>query len=54
MAETKYVELDHVLELLKLIRLRDSYMDWTKQYETCNEEVKEKIEYLLNNAKTFE
>lgn len=53
MSETKYVELDQVLELLKLIRERDSYMDWTKHYEQSNEKVKDKIEWLLNNAKTF-
>lgn len=47
----KYVQLIHVQELLKLIRKRDSFMDWTESYEKYDKKVKNTIEWIERNAK---
>jgi hypothetical protein len=48
---TKYVKLEHVQELIKLIRARDCYMDWTNEYEKYDKKVKNTIEWIERNAK---
>ncbi|MGV4321232.1 hypothetical protein [Bacillus mojavensis] len=53
MGENKYVELKHVQELLKLIRKRDGFYDWSSDYEKYDKKVKNTIEWLERNAKTF-
>jgi len=52
MNEIKYVKLEHVEELLKLIETRDRYMDWTNEYERLNKKVDNTIDWLKRNAKT--
>lgn len=47
----KYVELQHVQELLKLIRTRDRFMDWSNEYEKYDKKVKNTVEWLERNAK---
>lgn len=51
MSTEKYVELKHVKELIELYRSRDSFNDWSNQYEEYDKEVKKKIEFLDLNAK---
>lgn len=53
MENKKYVELKHVQELLKLIKERDSYMDWTAHYEKADKKVENTIAWLERNARTF-
>lgn len=50
--EDKYVKLSHVQELLKLIRTRDQYMDWTTEYEVADRKVGNTVHWLERNAKT--
>jgi len=49
--ENKYVKLLHVKELIKLIKIRDSYNDWSSEYEKYDKKVKNTIKWLENNAK---
>ncbi|MED1863290.1 hypothetical protein P4V41_07460 [Fictibacillus nanhaiensis] len=49
--EEKYVKLQHVKELLKLIKTRDSFHDWSDEYEKFDQKVKNTIEWLERNAK---
>jgi hypothetical protein len=51
MAESKYVKLEHVQELLKLIKTRDGYCDWMDEYEKYDKKVKKTIEWLERNAR---
>ncbi|MCP1159376.1 hypothetical protein [Bacillus infantis] len=51
MEKEKYVKWKHVEELLKIIRARDSFMDWTDEYEKHDKKVKNTIEWLGRNAK---
>jgi hypothetical protein len=54
MEEKKYVDLGHVQELLKLIKARDSFHDWSSEYEKYNRKVKNTIEWLERNAMNIE
>jgi hypothetical protein len=47
----KYVKLEHVQELLKLIKTRDSYHDWSDEYEKYDRKIKKTIQWLERNAK---
>ncbi|AIW03184.1 hypothetical protein CPT_Mater27 [Bacillus phage Mater] len=49
----KYVRLDHVQELLKLIKHRDSFMDWTDNYDKFNKKVFNTVAFIERNAKEF-
>ena len=51
--EEKYVKLKHVQELLKLIRTRDSFYNWSSSYEKYNKKVENTIEWLERNAITM-
>lgn len=51
MGKEKYVKWKHVQELLKLIKTRNSFMDWTDSYERYDKKVKNTVEWLENNAK---
>lgn len=51
MENERYVKWNHVKELIKLIKVRDSYMDWTDSYEKNDKKVKNTIEWLERNAK---
>ena len=51
---TKYVELQHVKELINLYKNRDSFHDWTESYAKYDRKIKNTIEWLERNAKTFE
>lgn len=53
MEEKKYVELQHVKELLSLYKKRDSFYDWSESYDKYNEKIKNTIEWLERNAKTI-
>lgn len=46
----KYVKLKDVKELLKLIKNRDSFNDWSIQYENYDAKVKVAVEQLEQNA----
>ena len=47
----KYVELKHVQELIKLIKIRDSFHDWSDDYEKQDKKVENTIRWLERNAK---
>lgn len=47
----KYVKLKHVQELMKLIKTRDRFMDWTDEFEKYDKKVKNTIEWIERNAK---
>lgn len=51
---TKYVKLQHVQELLKIIGKRDSYYDWSDEFWKYHQKVKNTIEFVERNAKTKE
>lgn len=53
MEEAKYVKLEHVQELLKLMKTRDMYMDWTDSYEEESKKVDNYIELLEMSAVTL-
>lgn len=50
----KYVKLQHVQELLKLMDKRDSYYDWSDVFLGYHQKVKNTIEFVERNAKTKE
>lgn len=50
----KYVQWKRVEELLKLIKKRDSFHDWSDSYEKYNDKVKNTIEWLERNAREIE
>lgn len=50
----KYVKLQHVQELLKLIDKRDHFYDWSDEHEKYHKKVKNTIDWLERNAKTKE
>lgn len=50
----KYVKLKHVKQLIKLIKLRDCYFDWSNEYEKYNRKVENTIEWLERNAKVID
>lgn len=50
MEDNKYVKLEDVKKLLELIKLRDSFYDWSTSYEKYDEEVKIAIKTLEDNA----
>ncbi|USL89387.1 hypothetical protein vBBceHLY2_00111 [Bacillus phage vB_BceH_LY2] len=50
----KYVKLQHVQELLKLMDKRDSYYDWSDEFWEYHQKVKNTIEFVERNAKTKE
>jgi hypothetical protein len=52
--EHKYVKLEQVKELMKLIHTRDGFHDWTDEYEKYDNKVKNTIEFLERNAITIE
>jgi hypothetical protein len=54
MEKDKYVKWKHVQELIRLIKIRDSFMDWTDNYEIEDKKVKNTIEWLERNAKVIE
>lgn len=47
----KYVKLKHVQELVKLINIRDSFNDWSDDYEKQDKKVKNTIRWIERNAK---
>ncbi|WP_181279869.1 hypothetical protein [Bacillus atrophaeus] len=47
----KWVQLKHVQELVALIKKRDSFYDWSDEYEKYDKKVKNTIEWLERNAK---
>ncbi len=51
METEKYVKLKHVQELLKLIRIRDSFYDWSDEYAKQDQKVKNTVAWLERNAK---
>ncbi|MEC0031078.1 hypothetical protein P4L24_24860 [Bacillus cereus] len=52
--ENKYVNLKHVQELIKLIKIRDTFWDWSNEYEKYNKKVQNTIEWIERNAKKIE
>lgn len=48
---SKYVKLEHVQELVKLIKTRDSFNDWSDKYEEYDKKVKNTIEWIERSAK---
>jgi hypothetical protein len=54
MEKEKYVQWKYVEELLKLIRTRDSFHDWSDEYEKYDKKVKNTVEWLKRNAKEFD
>lgn len=50
----KYVKLKHVEELLKLIKARDRFYDWSDEYEKYSNKVDNTIEWLKRNAKEIQ
>jgi hypothetical protein len=54
MEKERYIELKFVQELLKLIRKRDSYYDWSTDYEKYDKKVKKTIEWIERNAKEMD
>ncbi|MGG1339122.1 hypothetical protein GH892_02325 [Bacillus thuringiensis] len=52
--EDKYVKLKHVQVLLGLIKKRDSFYDWSDEWEEHNKKVKNTIKWLERNAKEME
>jgi formylmethanofuran dehydrogenase subunit E len=54
MGKDKYVKWKHVEELLALIKKRDSFYDWSDNYEKYNKKVKNTIEWLDRNAEVIE
>lgn len=50
----KYVKLEHVQELLKLIYKRDGYYDWSSDYEKYDKKVKNTTAWLERNAKEID
>lgn len=50
----KYVKLKHVQELMRLIKERDHYYDWSDEYELAHKKVENTINWLERNAKTKE
>ncbi|MNG13323.1 hypothetical protein D3C84_969960 [compost metagenome] len=50
----KYVKLKHVEELIKLIKARDSFHDWSDEYEKYHEKVKNTIAWLERDAKEID
>lgn len=51
MEETLYVELKHVQELVKLMKARDCFHDWSKEYDEYDEKIKNTIEWIERNAR---
>ncbi|MFD9628614.1 hypothetical protein [Peribacillus muralis] len=47
----RYVKWSHVQELLKLIRKRDGYFDWSDEYNKYDKKVNNTVEWLERNAK---
>jgi hypothetical protein len=47
----KWVQLKHVQKLVALIKKRDSFYDWSDEYEKYDKKVKNTIEWLERNAK---
>lgn len=54
MGNEKYVKWKHVEELLKLIRIRDGFHDWSDEYEKYNKKVKNTVAWLERNAEEIE
>jgi len=52
--QRKYVRLDHVQELLKLIGTRDHYNYWSYEYDAANKKVSNTVEFIERNAKTLD
>jgi len=48
--EDLYVKLEHVQELMKLIKKRDSFHDWSDKWEICNRKVIAKMEFIEQNS----
>jgi len=53
-SQRKYVRLDHIQELLKLIGTRDSFNDWTYEYDKANQKVSNTVAFIKRNAKTLD
>jgi hypothetical protein len=49
----KYIELKCVQELLRLIKKRDGYYDWSDSYQKYDRKVKKTIEWIERNAKVM-
>jgi hypothetical protein len=47
----KYIRLDHFEKLLELIDKRDSFADWTDNYEKYTKKVKNTVAWIERNAK---
>lgn len=50
----QYVKLKHVEELLNLFKARDSFHDWSKDYEAYDTKIRNTIDWLKRNAKEKE
>lgn len=50
----KYIRLDHFQKFMELLNNRDRNYDWSDEYEKYDKKVKNTIEWLERNAKTFE
>lgn len=46
----KYVKLEDVEEMIKIMKERDMYMDFTQSYEECDLELKTQIKYIRKSA----
>lgn len=50
----KYVRLQHVQELVALIKKRDKFNDWSTEYKKYDNKIKNTIDWLERNAKEIE
>lgn len=46
----KVVKLEDVEKLIKLIKERDVWNDWTSSWEECNKKIENHIYLIRNNA----
>lgn len=48
----KYIELEKFQILVGLVKSRDMFHDWSREYEKLDKKVKNTVEWLERNAKT--
>lgn len=49
---TRYIELEYFQELMKLYKARDSFHDWSSEWEKYDRKIKNTIAWLERNART--
>ena len=54
MEKVEYIELTHVRELMRLIKTRDQFHDWSDQWGVYDRKIKGNYEWILRNAKSME